>query len=298
MNNDYKKHSIATIILLAIITTVSIIYQPIDTQELIKIDYQNKVMISLVLTIAFGFYYLKFNNIERKKSFKILSVFFTLFLIAGYSIQETSSLKLILDDIQYLSISIIKFIGYYSLINITLNVIFNYLIMLDDIIDYSSICLLVTKTLEVELTERFFKNFVKYLKVEYGKDYSQYHASLLGWDKYNENYYVLKSKKCDLGRITYILGFNKDKSLNEDQHKNNMAKLIEYSRSNLFDNLTDEEIEEKLYQYGSLVNDIRIKYRNPAAHTNKLKRIDAEECFNLIIDVEKVLKKMLDSFNY
>lgn len=181
---------------------------------------------------------------------------------------------------------------------ITSKFIFNYLIMLEDIIDYSSICLLVTKTLEVELTERFFKNFVKYLKAEYGKDYSQYHTSLLGWDKYNEKYYILKSKKCDLGRITYILGFNKDKSLNEGQHKNNMAKLVEYSKNNLFDNLTNDEIEEKLYQYGSLIDEIRIKYRNPAAHTNKLKRIDAEECFNLIIDVEKVLKKMLDSFNY
>ena len=181
---------------------------------------------------------------------------------------------------------------------ITSKFIFNYLIMLEDIIDYSSICLLVTKTLEVELTERFFKNFVKYLKAEYGKDYSQYHTSLLGWNKNDKKHYVLKPKNCDLGRITFILGFNKDKSLNEEQHKNNMIKLVEYSKNNLFNNLTNEEIEEKLYHYGSLVNEIRIRYRNPAAHTNKLKRIDAEECFNLIIDVEKVLKKMLDSFNY
>ena len=181
---------------------------------------------------------------------------------------------------------------------ITSKFIFNYLIMLEDIIDYSSICLLVTKTLEVELTERFFKNFVKYLKAEYGKDYSQYHTSLLGWNKNDKKHYVLKPKNCDLGRITFILGFNKDKSLNEEQHKNNMIKLVEYSKNNLFNNLTNDEIEEKLYYYGSLVNEIRIRYRNPAAHTNKLKRIDAEECFNLIIDVEKVLKKMLDSFNY
>ena len=42
---------------------------------------------------------------------------------------------------------------------------------------------------------------------------------------------------------------------------------------------------------------VKKDYRNPSAHTNELKRIDAEQCFDLVIDVEKLMKRMLDSFN-
>ena len=78
---------------------------------------------------------------------------------------------------------------------------------------------------------------------------------------------------------------------------NNTLKLVEYSKNNLLKDYTDEEIEKTLYEYGSFVEDIRIKYRNPAAHTNELEQIDAEECFNYVLDVEKVLRIMLDSFD-
>ncbi len=39
-------------------------------------------------------------------------------------------------------------------------------------------------------------------------------------------------------------------------------------------------------------------YAGLCAHTNALGRISAEECFNLVLDVEKILKKMLDSFAF
>lgn len=125
--SDYKKHHKLTIVILAIISSIAILYQPIDTQDLIKISYQNKVLLSALLAITFYIYYLKFNEMERRKSFSVLSFIFTVFLIIGYSISNSSSLKLIFDDIQYLAITLIKYIGYYTLINITLNVIFNYL---------------------------------------------------------------------------------------------------------------------------------------------------------------------------
>ena len=174
---------------------------------------------------------------------------------------------------------------------------YRHLFMLDDVIDYSGVCLLVTKALELELCKRFFRGFMKYLKNEYGDDYTKYHTSLLGFDPKNKKQFRLKNNRCDLGRITYILGYNKDDSLPLEKQKNNTLKLIEYSKKKFFRDLTDEEIEKSLNYYGSLVDDIRIKYRNPAAHTNELKQLDAEECFNLILDVEKVLKKMLDSFD-
>lgn len=179
---------------------------------------------------------------------------------------------------------------------ITSKITYNHLIMMDDIIDYSGVCLLVTKALEIELVNRFFKKFTKYLKNHYGKDYSQYPTPMLNYDSKNNTKYLKKNKQCTLGTITYILCPNNDEKINEKIRRNNLLKLIEYSKTELLPNLNDEEIKILLEEYGKEIDNIRKKYRNPAAHTNELKRIDAEECFNLVLDIEKFLKKMLDSF--
>ncbi|MCI7036063.1 MAG: hypothetical protein MSA27_02785 [Spirochaetia bacterium] len=44
------------------------------------------------------------------------------------------------------------------------------------------------------------------------------------------------------------------------------------------------------------VNEVRKKYRNPAAHTNQLKRIEAKECIEYVLGVKKLLKEIIDSF--
>ena len=128
--NTYTFHKKRTLIILAIISSIAICYQPINTEDIIKITYQNQVLLSSMLAIMFYFYYSKYNNLERKKSFSILSFIFTIFLIIGYSIKTCGSLKLIFDDWQYLVITPIKYIGLYTLINITLNVIYQYIGMI------------------------------------------------------------------------------------------------------------------------------------------------------------------------
>lgn len=41
---------------------------------------------------------------------------------------------------------------------------------------------------------------------------------------------------------------------------------------------------------------MRKEYRNPSALTNELKKVDTENCFELVTDVEKILKPMMDTF--
>ena len=53
----------------------------------------------------------------------------------------------------------------------TSKITYNKLNELGDVIDYSGVCLLVTKALEVELTLRFYKRFIDYLREHYKKDY-------------------------------------------------------------------------------------------------------------------------------
>ena len=166
--------------------------------------------------------------------------------------------------------------------------------------DYSAVCLPVTKALELETYKRFFRGFSDYLFDEHKKSYDKYHTKLLKWDNNNKKYYrIYKPKDCDLGRITCILGFNDWGIKDDEEYENNMLKIIEYSKKHIFKGVgfSDEVIREKLLEYGEQIDNIRRDFRNPAAHTNKLKIIKAEECFKYIIDGEKVLIKMLETFD-
>lgn len=173
--NTYHPHQKTTLILLAIITSVAILYHPLDTQDIIKISYQNKVLLSSLLAIVFYLYYRKYNKLERKKSFTVLSSIFTIFLIIGYSIKESSSLKLIFDDIQYLLITFIKYIGYYTLINLTTNVIYQYLEKIK-ISDYK----------EIKVFRLFKKNPFLFsiitLSIIYGIYLIIYYPGIVGYD--------------------------------------------------------------------------------------------------------------------
>ena len=75
----------------------------------------------------------------------------------------------------------------------------------------------------------------------------------------------------------------------KEQHSNHGGK------ETLFTEKTDEAINEILHDYAKSVEEVKKDYRNPSAHTNKIHRVDAERCFALVVDVEKLLK--LDSFD-
>lgn len=176
---------------------------------------------------------------------------------------------------------------------ITSKVMYNHLITMDEIIDYSGICVLVTKALEVEMHKRFFMNFLEFLNEKYGNDYKKYHTALLY--KYKK---PLLSEKFTMGNIAFVMCYIENRHDKLKQKINNKIVLMEYCKKYVFSNYTSDEIEELLTKYASSIEEIREKFRNPSAHTNEIRRTDAEECFNLILDVEKLLKKMLDSFDY
>ena len=101
-----------------------------------------------------------------------------------------------------------------------------------------------------------------------------------------------------MGNIAFVLCYKEDKFNTIEQNKNNKKELMDYCKNCIFSKYSNEEIEKLLNTYASSIETIRTKYRNPSAHRNQIKRIDAQECIDLIIDVEKLLKKMLDSFDY
>ena len=170
---------------------------------------------------------------------------------------------------------------------------------LNNVVDYSGVCLLITKAIEIELRKRFYKGFSNYLNKHYHKNYYEYHTSLLkNPPHYKHNYRLKKNSDCDLGRITYILCYKKDKDITDEKiHQNNLDKLIEYSQPKYFKDLDDKKVGDLLKTYGEYVDKIRRDYRNPSAHTGALDKDKANDCFDYVFRKTEVLKTMLDSFD-
>lgn len=148
-------------------------------------------------------------------------------------------------------------------------VMFNNLICLDDVVDYSGVCLLVTKALELEMGRRFCKNFIAFLKQKYpGKENHQYYPSAL-LDKFG---HPIKPKQFTLGTVAYVLCYLNSDGLTEEQILNNKSKLVEYSKEKLLSKLSDDQILETLADYGEAIEEVKKNYRNPSAHTNQLKK--------------------------
>lgn len=174
---------------------------------------------------------------------------------------------------------------------ISAKVMFNNLILLDDSLDYSGVCLLVTKALEVEMNNRFCRQYLEYLRECHREDYSEYPTPLLG-----PKGTPLPLDKFTMGSYAFILCCLKKREDTEMQMRKNKKRLLEYTSKCIFKDMTIEDIENKLVFFANKIEDIRLRFRNPAAHTNMIRRCDAEECFSIVLDVEKLLKKMLDSF--
>lgn len=180
---------------------------------------------------------------------------------------------------------------------VTAKMIYRNLIGLEDVVDYSGVCLLVTKALEVELRNRFCRKFLIYLKKHYpGKqNYDKYPTGLRA--KYDGAYRgPIKEKQFTLGSVAFILCYYQPNDITAEQETQNKERLIEFCQDEIFESYTEEQIFNTLTLYAQQIEDIKNDFRNPSAHTNELQRVDADRCFALVIDIEKFLIKMLESF--
>lgn len=177
---------------------------------------------------------------------------------------------------------------------ITAKLSYSNLINMHDVIDYSGVCLLVTKAVEVEMSNRFCRDFLSFLREKYpGKDnYNQYPSSLLRYQK------PIRTKDFTLGTVAYTLCYTFESDLLPEQKNNNKDKLMEFVSARLMQGKDEKTINDRIRLIAEGIENIRLKYRNPSAHTNRLQRIDAEECFNLVLDVEKLLKIIMECLDY
>lgn len=163
--------------------------------------------------------------------------------------------------------------------------------------DYSGVCLLITKSLEVEIVKRFYTRYLTYLQEKYSS-YSNWPHSML--DKTGTR--PLKDHEFTLGSVVSVCGLRRIYQNDEliDIRRGNQAifnKFIDYCQEVLFTGLTRSQAESNILDDGKFIEKVRIDYRNPSAHRGNLNQITALECLNYVIDVQKKLKYFLSQMN-
>ena len=153
--------------------------------------------------------------------------------------------------------------------------------------DYSGVCLLITKAVELEVSKRFFARYKKYLFNRYGDSYHLWPKAMTAIDKKNGN--SIPANVFTLGSLVHITKTNRS---------NICPIFLDYAKTNLFANLSHREICDEILRDCSFIEQLRLDYRNPAAHTGSFDKIGASKCFEYVIEVQRMLQKMLKNMKY
>ena len=150
-------------------------------------------------------------------------------------------------------------------------------------LDYSGVCLLVTKAVEVEITKRFFDQYKEFLKKKCGTNI-YWPESLKGKDKNK----IMTRDEFTLGSVIYVAGYNKCFRI---KNKSDCDLFLQYATNCLF--LQNCNVEEEIKKDLNFIENVRKDYRNPSAHKNRMEFTTAKECLDYVLDVKHMLKEML-----
>ena len=164
----------------------------------------------------------------------------------------------------------------------TLNAIQN-----NENLDYSGVCLQITKVLDEELSDRFYIKYKEYLTSKYPFD---------KWPdvmKSRDGTSVLDADEFTLGTVAYVMGANPSHILGRGYAS---TLVREFARNVLYPVvLTDDEIDQRLSEIVGCAEKTRNDYRNPAAHREAISYISATECIAYLIEQTKMIRMILES---
>ena len=155
--------------------------------------------------------------------------------------------------------------------------------------DYSPICLEITKAVEVEVTKRFFTDYVSYC----AKNKIRFPECLI--KEINGKRELITESEFTLGKVSKIVGY-KIEMLNDTR----VVKLSDHANNEQFKRYAESRLyADKMKAPGFMKSDlliiekIRNDYRNPSAHKGRMNYVNAKECIDYVIDVQKKLKELL-----
>lgn len=180
---------------------------------------------------------------------------------------------------------------------ITARLLLSKLAELEEDLDHSSICLLVCKALELECSKRFYGGYRKYLSetLPFEGNEDAYPISLVEYDS-DGNKILKKPTKLTLGSFSYVTCQMFPKNTPSDRQKADKACLDGYLKTVLTKEAYDNR-DELIHDFSAKIMSVKDRFRNPSAHTKTLHFMEAKECFDIVVDIEKLLIRILDSFD-
>lgn len=112
--------------------------------------------------------------------------------------------------------------------------------------DYSGVCLLITKTLEIEVTKRFLTDYKCYLSSKYKKE-SDFPKSLQKWNKQKKKMEIIDEEHFTLGEVIHLLG------VEYDRDKHHLNGFLHQKKMNSY------HIQENVYLIPLALKQIRLK---------------------------------------
>ena len=181
---------------------------------------------------------------------------------------------------------------------ITAKVMYSQMEAITEDMDYSGVCLLAAKALEIELKKRFFDEYSRYVEERFPfAMYPEKWPSCFADRDVRNGAYKRSRKKFTLGSMPYICGIKMPGHVTDKMHEQDCKIMMEYAEEKLLkpEAAADKRVQmlQEIAEQAAIVTE---KYRNPAAHTNALKEKEARECFDMLIDVERVMQKMMAVF--
>ncbi len=154
-----------------------------------------------------------------------------------------------------------------------------------DAVDYSGVCLQVTKVLDEEMAARFYTLYKRYLYKNYLLD---------DWPQAMKTKYgdePLSSNDFTIGSIAHVIGISaRGRIYNATAYE----QVQEFARKCLYkDGMSGQEIRDHLIECVECAEKTRKDYRNPAAHREAMSYISAKECIDYLIEQTKMIKQIL-----
>ena len=110
---------------------------------------------------------------------------------------------------------------------------------------------------------------------------------------------VISDNEFTLGSVVSVLGYKRV----YDAYRNIIAyttanrtarmEFLDYAQNHLFKFSEHSKVERKLEKDYRFIEKVRLDYRNPSAHRDRLTITSAKNCLEYVIDVHHMLKEML-----
>ena len=165
----------------------------------------------------------------------------------------------------------------------------------DRMVDFSGVCVQIGKACEYELKKRIFTGYMAYEKKKYGEPQylKKIPSACFSTNDTTEESQLLTEDQVTLGKLKYIMGLDDNGRIASQKI---WHEFREYAEAELLVNPASSYNIIKSQM--PVIARIRDEYRNPSAHAQEVTVVDAQECIQYVITVQKKLSELLDQYKY